>query len=542
MSLKGNTTAEKIWNFLISKGLNECGAAGLMGNLKAESALNPMNLQQTYERKLGHTDASYTAAVDAGTYTNFVKDSAGYGLAQWTYWSRKEKLLNYARSCKASIGDLEMQLCFLWKELSESYGSVLTTLKNAKTIREASDAVLLKYERPANQGTSVQQARAAYGQEFFDQFAAKTNTGKEGGTMTTKISTAAELARRAIDVAKNHKTLYVMGCFGAPMNEKNKARYCANHSYNKAADRQAMIKAATADTFGFDCVCLIKGLLWGWSGDASKVYGGASYKDNGVPDIGADSMITVCKDVSTDFSSIEIGEAVWMKGHIGIYVGDGLAVESTPAWKNCVQITACNCSKSGYSRRNWTKHGKLPYVTYTGAAEAPKEEPKPATGSETAASPGKTLKVGDIVTFTGRKHYANANAASGPTCKPGKAKITAIYQLGKSKHPYHLVNVSGGGSTVYGWVDVADIKEAATETPQTPQKWTPKVGDVVNYSGSTHYTSANSSSPKACKGGKAKITQIYQLGKSKHPYHLVRASGAGATVYGWVDAGTFTKA
>lgn len=316
MSLKGNTTAEKIWNFLISKGLNECGAAGLMGNLKAESALNPMNLQQTYERKLGHTDASYTAAVDAGTYTNFVKDSAGYGLAQWTYWSRKEKLLNYARSCKASIGNLEMQLCFLWKELSESYGSVLTTLKNAKTIREASDAVLLKYERPANQGTSVQQARAAYGQEFFDQFAAKINTGKEGGIMTTKISTAAELARRAIDVAKNHKTLYVMGCFGAPMNEKNKARYRANHSYNKAADRQAMISAASADTFGFDCVCLIKGLLWGWSGDASKIYGGASYKANNVPDIGADSMITVCKEVSTDFSSIEIGEAVWMKGNM----------------------------------------------------------------------------------------------------------------------------------------------------------------------------------------------------------------------------------
>lgn len=301
-----------------------------------------------------------------------------------------------------------------------------------------------------------------------------------------------------------------------------------------------MISAASADTFGFDCVCLIKGLLWGWSGDASKIYGGASYKANNVPDIGADSMITVCKEVSTDFSSIEIGEAVWMKGHIGIYVGDGLAVECTPAWKNCVQITACNCSKSGYQRRNWTKHGKLPYVTYSGAAEAPKEEPKEQ--EKPAAPSGSALKVGDIVTFTGSKHYTNANAASGPACKPGKAKITAIYQLGKSKHPYHLVNVSGGSSTVYGWVDVADIKEAATETPQTPQTWTPKVGDVVNYSGSTHYTSANSSSPKACKGGKAKITQIYQLGKSKHPYHLVRVSGAGATVYGWVDAGTFTKA
>lgn len=546
MNLKGNTTAEKIWNFLISKGLNAYGAAGLMGNLKAESALNPLNLQQTYEKKLGHTDASYTAAVDAGTYTNFVRDSAGYGLAQWTYWSRKEALLNFAKSRKASVGDLETQLCFLWKELSESYGSVLNTLKNATTVLEASNAVLLKYERPANQGTSVQNTRAAYGQEFFNTFAAKDNTGKEGGTMTTKISTAAELARRAIDVAKNHKTLYVMGCFGAPMNEKNKARYCSNHTYNKAADRQAMIKAATADTFGFDCVCLIKGLLWGWCGDAGKTYGGAVYKDNGVPDIGADSMITVCKDVSTDFSSIEIGEAVWMKGHIGIYVGDGLAVECTPKWKNCVQITACNCSKSGYDRRNWTKHGKLPYVSYTGAAEAPKDEPKPTPSTGSAQSSGKTLKVGDIVTFTGSKHYANANAATGPACKPGKAKITAIYQLGKSKHPYHLVNVSGGGSTVYGWVDVADIAEAVTEAPQTPQSpaaaWTPKVGDIVNYNGNTHYTSANSSSPKACKGGKAKITQIYQLGKSKHPYHLVRVSGAGATVWGWVDAGTFSKA
>lgn len=180
----------------------------------------------------------------------------------------------------------------------------------------------------------------------------------------SKITTAAELARKALDVAKNFKTLYVMGCIGAPMTAVNKKRYCTNHTYNKAADRQAMIKAATADTFGFDCVCLIKSLLWGWEGDKGHVYGGTKYASNGVPDINADSMIGVCKDVSTDFSKIEIGEAVWCKGHIGIYVGDGLAVECTPAWKNCVQITACNCTKSGYNRRNWAKHGKLPYVTY----------------------------------------------------------------------------------------------------------------------------------------------------------------------------------
>lgn len=176
-----------------------------------------------------------------------------------------------------------------------------------------------------------------------------------------------EFAQKLRDIATNFKTLYVMGCFGAPMTAANKKRYCNNHSYNKKAARTEMIQAASASTFGFDCVCLIKGVLWGWNGDKTKSYGGAKYATNGVPDIGADAMINVCSDISTDFSNIEVGEAVWMKGHIGVYIGDGLAVECSPKWANCVQITACNCSVKGYNRRNWTKHGKLPYIEYTAA-------------------------------------------------------------------------------------------------------------------------------------------------------------------------------
>ena len=79
-----------IWEFLKSQGLNDYGAAGLMGNLYAESGLSPTNLQNTYNNKFGMTDDEYTAAVDAGRYGNFVYDSAGYGLAQWTFWSRKQ--------------------------------------------------------------------------------------------------------------------------------------------------------------------------------------------------------------------------------------------------------------------------------------------------------------------------------------------------------------------------------------------------------------------------------------------------------------------
>lgn len=166
------------------------------------------------------------------------------------------------------------------------------------------------------------------------------------------------------DIAENYKTLYVMGCFGAPLNSKNKKRYTSNNSYNEKSSRTKMINAASSDTFGFDCVCLIKGVLWGWCGDTSKTYGGAEYTSNGVPDIGADSIINVCSGVSTDFNNIEIGELVWMKGHVGIYIGDGLAVECTPSWENKVQITACNRAVKGYKRRNWTKHGKLPYIKY----------------------------------------------------------------------------------------------------------------------------------------------------------------------------------
>ena len=180
------------------------------------------------------------------------------------------------------------------------------------------------------------------------------------------IKTGRELAAACVDVAQNYKTLYVMGCFGAPMTEANKERMIDHHTYNRRATPKKAILAATADTFGFDCVCLIKGLLWGWNGDAGHTYGGASYASNGVPDLGADQMFSQCRNASTDFSTIQVGEAVWMSGHIGIYIGDGLAVECTPAWKNCVQITAVHNigKKSGYNGRNWTKHGKLPYVTY----------------------------------------------------------------------------------------------------------------------------------------------------------------------------------
>ena len=172
MALKGKDNAEKIWNFLKSKIDNDYGVAGLMGNLYHESGLRPTNLQQIFEKKFNMTDDEYTKAVDDGSYTNFVRDGAGYGLAQWTWWSRKEALQKFCQKKGTSIGDLESQLEYLWKEL-QGYKKVLTTLQNATSVLEASNIVLFDFERPADQGPTMQKKRADYGEKYFKDFATK---------------------------------------------------------------------------------------------------------------------------------------------------------------------------------------------------------------------------------------------------------------------------------------------------------------------------------------------------------------------------------
>lgn len=171
-----------IWEYLKAQGLTDAGTAGLMGNLYAESGLRPNNLQNSYEGKLGMADAEYTEMVDRGTYANFGNDRAGYGLAQWTYPSRKAALLAYAKAAGKSIGDPEMQLGFLMQELSTGYKTVLNVLRTTVSVREASDIVLLRFERPADQSEARQKQRAEYGQKYFDKYAKKGGGSSMGFT------------------------------------------------------------------------------------------------------------------------------------------------------------------------------------------------------------------------------------------------------------------------------------------------------------------------------------------------------------------------
>ena len=157
---------------------------------------------------------------------------------------------------------------------------------------------------------------------------------------------ADEFVSKLYNIATTDKTVYAWGMFGSPITKSivsGKAKqYPSWYTDGKIKSVFEPLYGNSPTVWGFDCIGLIKAVLWGWEGNTAKSYGGAVYASNGVPDVTADTMIGKCSDVSTNFNNISIGEFLWMKGHCGIYIGDGLAVESTPAWKNGVQITACN--------------------------------------------------------------------------------------------------------------------------------------------------------------------------------------------------------
>lgn len=252
MALKGASDSERIWNRLDDEGFNDCGKGGLMGNLDAESGLKPKNLQNSYEKKLGYTDDSYTAAVDNGNYGNFVKDSAGYGLAQWTYWSRKQDMLTFARAAGKSIGDLEMQLDFLCKELKESYPTVYNKLKTAASVREASDIVLTQFERPADQSEAVKLKRANMGQKYYNQYAKKTGGSVMGATAQDVLnvmrswigfSEANGKFKQIIDLYNSHK----------PLARGYAVKY--TDEWCDTTVSAAAIKAGAVDLIGTECGC-----------------------------------------------------------------------------------------------------------------------------------------------------------------------------------------------------------------------------------------------------------------------------------------------
>lgn len=179
-------TAIRIRDFLVKQGMTIEGAYGLMANIYAESGFRSNNAQNSYMTKLGMTDESYTTKVDNGEYKTFGSDRVGYGLCQWTSAGRKEGLVNYAKSCKVSIGNETMQLQYLMKELSTSYKAVLKVLTTSRSVEECAKCVMTQFERPADQSATAQNKRASYGVQLMTDLGGGTTTSSSITSSTTK--------------------------------------------------------------------------------------------------------------------------------------------------------------------------------------------------------------------------------------------------------------------------------------------------------------------------------------------------------------------
>jgi len=212
------------------------------------------------------------------------------------------------------------------------------------------------------------------------------------------LMTSNQLIDKLQDIVDNYDTVYAYAVFGSPLTasliqKKSVQAGCRDfYSTSKINELNKRIGA-----FGFDCVNLVKGILWGWNGDKSKTNGGAVYATNGVPDTNANGMFSnYCTSQSSDFSNILPGEALWVSGHFGVYIGNGKAIECTPSWKNKVQVTAVGNigNISGLPTRKWTKHGKLPWIDYSNAATV-------STAVSAAISDNDTVKIKSDAVYGG---------------------------------------------------------------------------------------------------------------------------------------------
>lgn len=442
MSLVGKTVEEQMWNFFMERIGNAYGVSALMAHWFAESGLNPRNLQNSFEKKLGHTDESYTKAVDNGSYSNFVHDGAGYGFAQWTFWSRKQNLLSFARARGRSIGDAEMQFEFGYQELCNEFKKVLAVLKSAKSVREASDVLLVQYEAPADQSEAVKVKRAGYGQKYYEKYAGSVANG--GNKMSVRIGHASISERGTINGAKGDQTggeVCIRTYYSKPWD------YVAIHPDEMVREKHAQ---------AIEAACLNDNIGYGQA-DRNTLNTLAKAVGYNLSQVGK---------CNCDCSSLQNVAAVASGASGATYGSNGWVTSNMKSalqklgYKIVTDATYLASEKYCVRGAIYVKASSHTVCALDNGMEYKKTLEKAGiSGSSGNGGGAAGCKVGDVVSFTGTKHYTSANATSPKSCKSGTAKVTAV--SAGAKHPYHLVHTDST-STVYGWVDAGDIGAAAS--------------------------------------------------------------------------------
>jgi len=170
---------QDLWNAIRAKGYSEKATAVILGHATAESGCECDRVQGDFSPNRS-LSKRYTYQVDSGIIDrdSFVyrgPNGSGYGLVQWTYFSRKLGLYNTAKKYGMSIGSEKVAVEWLNEELHQAeYSEVLAALKSDRSIREISDVFMHKFEKPYDQSEAACAQRANFAQEIFNEFSGKS--------------------------------------------------------------------------------------------------------------------------------------------------------------------------------------------------------------------------------------------------------------------------------------------------------------------------------------------------------------------------------
>ena len=180
-TFSGSTNEEAVWNYLLGLGYTKNAAAGIMGNMSVESAgtFDGRIVQGDYDSSLAYS-IDYTKKVDSGVinrndFANNGPNGGGYGLVQWTYYTIKEGLYDYAKNeRKLSVGDTAMQIDYLEKYLQSNNQGLYNSLRQLDiTVDSATRNFMLQFERPADQSESAQSGRVQRAQDIYNRYSNK---------------------------------------------------------------------------------------------------------------------------------------------------------------------------------------------------------------------------------------------------------------------------------------------------------------------------------------------------------------------------------
>ena len=445
-----------LWQRLIDNGLTEAGAAGVLGNIKAESNFLSENLQDSYEADLGYDDWEYVHAVDWGWYDNFVYDQAGFGLPQFTFPARKLNFYNTAQSVGASIADVDLQVNFMMYELKTEYPGVLDVLRTTGNVYEATSTFMCEYENPADQSYDAINFRYKYAYSYYDSYAqglAVSSTSYYSSITPSYSSYTYEPV-----VSYNNSSDYSVGdtVLFTGINHHISAWDDSYGSYCGAGIVQITaiclgspysVHAVAVDGSPSDC--------YGWVSPSEISYDISSAP---VAETNTAPVEEYSKPQTVQPDDIKVGDIMMFNGSThhysafdstgGSYCTSGKVRISEIYSNGTYQYHAV--SVDGGTCCGWVSIYDLSPVSDSAVVTETVYETAPAVCQPT------DIQVGSTVYFYGGAEYAWSNAAEAADYPPaGTAIVTDIIE--GSAHPYHIIH-SDGSSWVYGYCDASSIE------------------------------------------------------------------------------------